>query len=213
MMRSTFVAPLCLAAALALLPRTASAQWTFDFSLGTAFSAPMPLTVSQEGFPDVRLTGRYETKPLHPRQYYAFRIARWAGDAGWLLEEVHHKIYLKNPTDVVQDLEVSHGYNLVTINRGWRRGANVLLVGGGLVITFPHSTIRGKEYPQKTTNYVLSGVTVQGGIGRRFDLSCHFFVDGEAKITASWARIPVVDGHARVPNAALHLLAGAGWEF
>ena len=207
------LAPAWIALALLLVPRPAAAQWTFEFSMGNAFSAPTPLTISQSGYPDVTFTAHYETKPLHSRQYYAFRLARWKDRSGWLLEHLHHKVYLKNLTDVVQDFEVSHGYNLVTLNRGWRRGANMFLAGGGIVVSFPHSEVRGKIYPVKTTNYVLSGVTVQGGVGRRFDLSKHFFVDGEAKVTASWSRVPIVDGHAKVPNAAFHLLAGAGWEF
>ena len=199
---------------LLLVPRPASAQWTFEFAMGNAFSAPTPLTITQTGFPDIHLTAHYETNPLHPRQYYAWRIGRWKDDGGWVLEHVHHKVYLKNVTAEVPDFEVSHGYNLITLNRGWRWGKTMVLAGGGLVVSFPHSEVRGKIYPVKTTGYIWnSGVTAQGAVARRIDLGAHFFVNGEAKLTASWARVPVVDGRATVPNVAVHLLAGAGWQF
>ena len=206
------VAPAVLSLALLIVPAPAAAQWTFEGFVGGAFSVPTPLTISQAGYPDVRFTAHYETKPLASRLYYAWRLARWTTDHGWLLEHVHHKIYLKTPTSVVQDFEVSHGYNLVTINRGWKRGHNVLVVGGGLVITFPHSDVRGKIYPHKET-YKLSGATIQGGVARQLDLSKHVFVTGEGKFSASWARVPIVDGHAKVPNVAFHFLAGGGWQF
>ena len=212
MTRAGCAAPALLSLALLLAPAPAAAQATFEFFMGTAFSAPTPLTVTQAGFPDIRITADYETRPLHPRQYYAFRLAWWQDDGGWLLEHLHHKVYLTNLTAEIRDFEVSHGYNLVTINRGWRRGRYVLLLGGGIVVSYPHSDIRGRVYSQDSP-YHLSGVTIQGAAARRFDLTGHFFVSGEAKLTASWARVPVVDGHARVPNAAFHVLAGAGWEF
>ena len=208
---SQFLVPALLAFTLVLVPAPASAQWTLEFFMGTAFSAPTPLTISQTGYPDIRLIADYETRPLHPRQYYAFRAARWKGDRGWLLEHLHHKVYLKNLTAEVTAFEVSHGYNLVTINHGWRRGANLFMLGGGAVITYPHSEVRGKIYSQDSP-YRLSGVTIQGAAARRIDLTRRLFFRGEAKITASWARVPIVDGHAKVPNAAFHLLAGVGWE-
>jgi hypothetical protein len=210
--RPTLPAQALLSLALVLLPSPAAAQWTFEFFMGTAFNAPTPLTISQTGYPDIRITADYETKPLHPIQYYAYRLARWRDNDGWLLEHLHHKVYLKNVTAEVPAFEVSHGYNLVTINRGWRRGANLFIFGGGAVISYTHSEVRGLHYSQDSP-YHLSGVTIQGSAARRVNLTGHFFISGEAKLTASWARVPVVDGHAKVPNAALHLLAGAGLEF
>jgi hypothetical protein len=200
------------ALALLLNSSAASAQWMVEAFMGDAFSLPTPLTVSQTGYPRYQLTAHYETRPLAPRLYYAWRLARWAGDRGWLVEHVHHKLYLTNPTAVVQDLEVTHGYNLVTLNRGWKRGRTVLLLGAGAVVTFAHSTVRGKVFPHEEP-YRLSGVTIQAGAARRFELTDHFFVTGEGKLTTSWARLPVVDGMAEVPNVAVHLLAGGGWKF
>ena len=209
---SRIAAPALVLLALLLAPAPAAAQVTFEAFLGTAFNAPTPLTITQTGFPAIKFTAHYEERPLDPIRYYAWRLGRWKGDKGWFLEHVHHKIHIDRPTAEVQAFEVSHGYNLVTINRGWRRGANRFLLGGGVVVTFPHTEVRGKIYPQDTS-YLLSGATIQGAASRRFDLTRRFFVSVEGKLTASWASIPVVDGHARVPNAAFHVLAGAGWQF
>lgn len=209
---SRFAAPALVLLALLLAPAPAAAQVTFEAFIGTAFNAPTPLTITQTGFPAIKFTAHYEERPLDPIRYYAWRLGRWKGDKGWFLEHVHHKIHIDRPTAEVQAFEVSHGYNLVTINRGWRRGSTRFLLGGGVVVTFPHTEVRGKIYPQDTS-YLLSGATIQGAASRRLDLTRRFFVSVEGKLTASWASIPVVDGHARVPNAAFHVLAGAGWQF
>ena len=39
------------------------------------------------------------------------------------------------------------------------------------------------------------------------------FVSVEGKITAAWARVPVAEGHATVPNVAFHGIAGVGVSF
>ena len=202
----------CLSLALLLMPAPAGAQVTFEYFRGTAFNVPTPLTVTQSGYPPIRFTAHYSVRPLDDRGYYAYRLGRWKNDKGWMVELVHHKVYLENPTPEVEAFEVTHGYNLVTINRGWRRGGNTLLLGAGVVITHPHSTIRGQTYPQKT-EYLLSGATIQGAAARRIDFAKRLFVSAEGKFTASWATVPVVDGHARVPNVAFHVLAGLGIRF
>jgi hypothetical protein len=195
------------------VPRPTAAQWMVEYFRGTALSVPSPLTINQDGYPPIEFTAHYSTRPFDDRAYYAVRIAHWHDQKGWILEELHHKVYLDNPQGEVEHFEVTHGYNLVTLNRGWRWGGNLVMLGGGAVVTFPHSTIRGLTYPQDTTQYHLSGVTVQGAVGHQFHFSRHVFASVEAKLTASWARVPIVDGNAHVPNAAFHVLAGLGGQF
>jgi hypothetical protein len=206
-----------IASALLILARPAAAQtkaaYTFEYFRGTAFNAPLPLTIDQTGYPSISFTAHYSVRPTQDRAYYAFRLARWKNDRAWIVEELHHKVYLENPQDGVEHFEVTHGYNLITLDRGWRRGHYVLLFGGGIVLTFPHSTVRGQTYPQDTTQYQMSGAAVQGAAGRRFDLSRHVFLSVEGKLTAALARVPIVDGHASVPNLAVHVLGGAGVQF
>jgi hypothetical protein len=169
----------------------------------------MPLTIEQAGYPDIHLTAHYSVRPLQDRSYYAYRFEWWRNKKGWVIEELHHKIYLENTPAEVEKFEATHGYNLVTVSRGWREGNNIFLLGGGVVVTYPHSVVRGQEWPQDS-GYRLSGVTVQGAAARRFEFGRHFFLSVEGKVTASWARIPVVSGHATTPDAAFHALGGVG---
>ena len=59
----------------------------------------------------------------------------------------------------------------------------------------------------------LSGVTLQGAASRRFVLTSRIFATAEGKLTTAWARVPIVDGNATVPNIAFHVLAGLGVQF
>ena len=117
------------------------------------------------------------------------------------------KAYLDNPQQGVDFFEVTHGYNLITANRSWHLRYLSVMAGGGLVVTFPHSTIRGRAL---NPTIDLSGVTGQVAVSRRLRLARHLFAVGEAKITRSWATVPVVNGSASVPNLAVHLIAGLG---
>lgn len=205
-----------LAAGLAILLATATpactqARWSFELFGGTSHSFRTPLTIRQKGEPDVRVTARYSTRPLEDAPYYAYRFARWSGGHGWEAELVHHKVYLENPPPEVQHFEVSHGYNLVTVNRAWMRGAAVLRVGAGVVVARPEATIRGTRYEKGGLfggAYYPSGPTVQGAAGRRFHLAGGLSAEVEGKLTASYARIPIQDGRAVTPNVALHGLVG-----
>lgn len=192
---------------LAVVP--ARAEFSFEYFRGTAFNAPVPLTVQQTGQPPISFTGHYSVRPLQDSPYYAYRFARWTKNRGWIVKFVHHKAYLDNPQGGVDALELTHGYNLITANRGWRSRYVDVLAGGGLVVTYPHSTIRGHQYPHDAGRD-LSGVTAQVAVGRRFNFAPHVFAVVESKLTASWASVPVVDGSANVPNVALHALAGLG---
>ena len=197
---------------LLLMPAPAHAQVAFEVFLGSAFNVPSTLTVTQAGYPPIEFTAHYEVRPLDDRAYYAYRLALWRNNKAWIAELLHHKMYLENPQGEVELFEVTHGYNLITLNRGWRRGNKILLFGGGVVVTFPHSTIRGRTFPDDA-GYSLSGVTIQSAASRRFVLTKRIFASVEGKTTASWARVPVVDGHATVPNIAFHVLLGMGVQF
>ena len=189
---------------LLVVPAPARAQVAFEYFRGTAFNVPTTLTVTQTGYPPIEFTAHYEVKPLAARAYYAYRLELWKKNKAWILEHLHHKVYLENPQGGVEEFEVTHGYNLITFNRGWRRGHYILLVGGGVVLAYPHSTIRGRTWPHDA-GYDLSGGTIQGAVARRFDMGKRIFASVEGKLTASWARVPVVDGNATVPNSAFHV--------
>jgi hypothetical protein len=200
------------AAATILIPAIASGQVTAEYFQGTAFNVPTTLTIRQENFPPISLRAEYSVRPLDDVFYYAVRLGYWREDAGWLVELLHHKIYLDNPTADVESFEVTHGYNMLTLNRGWRRGLNTFMAGGGVVIPHTNSIVRGRERPI-TAPYTLAGVAVQGAAARRFNFTPWLFGSIEGKVTGAWARVPVEGGNATVPNVAFHGLLGIGAQF
>ena len=201
-----------IALALLLIPAVAHGQVTFEYFQGTAFNLPTPLTIAQTGHPDISVTADYSVRPLDDIWYYAARLGYWRQNRGWIIELLHHKIYLDNPPADVASFEVTHGYNIVTLNRGWRRDQTMFLAGGGVVIPHTNSVVRGRERPIAAP-YTFAGAAVQASVTRRFQVRPWLFASVEGKVTAAWARVPVADGHAAAPNVALHGLAGVGVQF
>ncbi len=132
---------------------------------------------------------------------------------------MHHKIYLENNPPEVQRFEITHGYNLLALARRWREGDGSLgyTLGAGVVIGHPETTVRGRTQPEEGGlfghGYHLAGATLLAGVGERFDLSKRFYASVEGKFTASYARVPIRDGHASGPNVAVHVLVGGGANF
>jgi hypothetical protein len=203
--------PAALIAVMLLPPAAARPEWVLEAFTGTAHSFTSPLTVRQPGFRDFGMDARYETRPFSGSPYDSARVGWWKGTAGWELQLVHHKLYLANPTPQVSRLELSHGYNLLTANRATELRGWALRVGAGAVVTFPETTVRGRSRP--AMGYDLSGFTAAVGVGRRWPRASRLALSGELKLTLSWARIPVFDGEADVPNRALHVLLGIGYRF
>lgn len=185
---------------------------------GTSFSLPMPLDLKQNGYDDISFTAHYETKPFNKHPYYAVRVGRWENGKSWEVELVHHKIYLTNNPPDVQHFEVSHGYNLLTVNRAWETKALIYRVGLGMVIAHPESTVRKKEFYEMDGglkgdgNYYVAGPAAQIAIQKRFGIWGGLFGSAEAKFTAAYATVPIADGEAVAPNTAFHFLAGIGYN-
>ena len=189
----------------------AGADWRIEAFTGTAHNFTTPLTVRQTGRPEIRVDARYDTRPFTGSPYYSARLGRWKGSAGWELQFLHHKLYLANPTEEVSHLEISHGYNMATLNRAWERWGFILRGGAGVVFTFPETTVRGRKRP--ILGYDFSGFTAAAGVGGRWPRASRLSVAGELRLTLTWARVPVFEGEAGVPNHALHFLAGLGYRF
>jgi hypothetical protein len=206
---------------LALPPVTAGqetegAHWSVQLFGGSAASVPTTLTVHQDGFPDIRMTAHYATRPWTGAPYYAVRIARWTRGHAWEIELLHHKLYLTNPPDEIQHLEVTHGYNLVTVNRAAVYRGFVVRAGVGVVVAHPESRIRGRAPTSSGGGlgggYYLTGPTVQLAAAKRFTLWRGLFAALEGKATGAYARFPIASGRATAPNVAVHGLVGLGWE-
>lgn len=205
------------AAALLLLGTAARPEgsWSFQLLLGGPLNLPVPLTIRQEGQPDVRLTAHYSSRPFRLPLHWGIQVARRSGGADWALELVHQKLYLDDPPPEVQYFSITHGFNLLTLSRGFRLGDGLWTrVGAGAVLAHPESMVRGREFSGSGllgSGQYLAGATLVGTLEKRIALVDRLYLALVPKITASWARVPVAGGSADVPAVSLHLLSGLGY--
>ncbi|MEN2984216.1 MAG: hypothetical protein ABDH25_04230 [Dictyoglomaceae bacterium] len=222
------------------------ASTSFEFFLGDAINIPTPLTIILYDTGVIYTTGIYETRAFTFRDdanYYAYRFSFNDHKREWYeFELIHHKIYLintpedfgkcysffdyiirlifskYNPPEEIQYFNISHGYNLITINKAWKdKNINWLIyrLGLGVVLAHPQSKIKGEEwsYVEGTLfGFLLAGPAIQGSMGTRHHIG-KFFVSTELKITLAYAVVPVIKGSAHVPNIAVHFLGGFGYSF
>jgi hypothetical protein len=194
----------------------AADRWAAEFHLGGAWNLPLPLVVRQDGHEDLRFRARWQTRAFELPLYYAGRLATMSGERGWMLDLTHHKLHLANPPAEVGSFAVSHGYNLLTLYRLVERDARRLGFGGGVVIAHPESEVRGARLDEGAgawgTGYYLAGPTLGALAGWRPERRRGLYATAEARVTLSYAGVPVANGRAQVPNLALHVTVGAGWE-
>lgn len=245
-MKKKFIISLIFLIIFTIAKSYASTSFEFYF-LGDAINIPTPLTIILNNTGPIYTTGIYETRAFtfqDDANYYAYRFSFKDNKNEWFeLELIHHKIYLINtpedfgkcyspldyiirnlfsnykPPENIQYFNISHGYNLITLNKAWRdKKFNWLIyrVGLGAVLAHPQSKINNKEwsYIEGTFfGFLLSGPTVQASVGTRHPILKNLYISTEVKLTLSYAIVPVVDGSAHVPNIAIHLLLGTGYSF
>lgn len=190
--------------------------WSFELHGGEVYNVPMPLTIGQEGYPGLKLTARYTTEPFTLPVYWDMRLGRWQNSKCWEFEVIHHKLYLENTTAEIQKFNISHGFNMLFLNRGFDCKTFRYRTGIGVVMAHPESNIRGKEFGSSVDNYdwgyYLSGPVLNLAIGKPFRINDRFYLDLEAKTTLAYAHVKIADGHANVYNLALHLILGIGYD-
>jgi hypothetical protein len=184
-------------------------MWSLEIGTGSAYSFPTTLKIQQDNQPEIRVDAEYETRPWEDSPYYSWRISRWNDGGAWELEFVHMKLYLTNNPTEVQHFEVTHGYNLLYVNKAWRIKSFDIRIGGGIVIGHPESTVRNLTLNDKTD---LSGISGQVAVNRRVYFSKRFFINPEGKLTFSTASVPIANGDASVPNIALQGLISIGFD-
>jgi len=192
----------------------AHAQWALEGFLGTSISAHSPLTIRQAGYPTLKFTADYATRPTDPSIYYAVRLSRWWTRWGGVAGYVHQKIYLTNNPPEVQSFKVTYGYNLVGVGAGYLTHGWAFIGTIGPVVSNPASTIRGLEFQHEggifgTGNHV-GGFNLQVGANRRFRFAGWGFATADLRLSAAWTEVPVADGSADTPNYAVHFLLGLG---
>lgn len=200
------------------LPHEKRPRWSFDYNFGGVYNFRLPLTIIQEGYPDIFIEKAvYETEPFTSPHYWDWRFTKWFNNFGISFEGIHQKIYLKNKPAEVQRFGISHGYNMCVFNYVKSFRYLNLSLGLGSVLMHPESTIRGMKYPEgpgfDIHGYVLRGYVINIGIAHQVRLWGRYFINTEAKLTISQANAPIVNGYAKVNNVAFQLIFGPGIDW
>lgn len=192
----------------------AQSRWSFELHGGEVFNVPMPLTIKQQGYPDLKLTARYHTEALTLPVYWDWRFSRWHNNKSWEFEAIHHKLYLENTTPEIEKFNISHGFNMLMVNRGYDKKTFRYRAGVGMVLAHPESKIRGKEFGDTGNDwdmgYYLSGPVLNFAVSKPIRLGGRFYLNAEAKTTFAYSHIKIAEGHANVYNLAFHLVLGIG---
>ena len=193
----------------------AEPEWSIEARVGGAWNAPMPIVLRQQGQENLRIDPTWSSRSFEPPIYYGWRITRWGERSGWALDLAHHKLHLENPPPEVRHFAISHGYNLLTVQRlegreGWQFG-----LGLGAVIAHPESEVRGQAHDEHRgamgEGYYLSGPTAAALLAYTRDLKGGLLASFELRLTMSHAAVPIAGGEAEVPNLAVHGTIGFGW--
>jgi hypothetical protein len=214
-------AGLCLAALMLIIATSSlvSAQTvSIDLMGGTAYNLPTPLTIRQAGFPDIRFTAHYDTKPLGPyAPYYSWRVDVWGSHGAWEFQQIHHRLFLTNTTPEVTRFTIHFGYNYFLAGRAWRTHGFVAHLGGGVIVPNPDNIVRGQSLNANAhaldVGYRLGGVGGAAALSRDLRLASHVYALVDGGLVFGRASVPVVDGSASVPNVAFHGHVGIGFVF
>ena len=189
-------------------------SWTLDIKSGIPVHIPAGLTIHQNNYPEIRLkSARFNSEPFRSPYFWSARLGYQHGSVIWELEEIHLKLFLKNKPEEVQQFSISHGYNLLFINRSFELNDLILIHAGmGIALTHPETTIRSEKFNENNgifnMGYYLSGAAIQLSLEKRIRINRHFFFCPEIKVMQSRSSIPVANGRANFWNANVQFLTG-----
>jgi hypothetical protein len=190
-----------------------------DFSLqvspGYVYCFNTPLYVKQSGYSDIRINARYKTESLKLPIYYSIRIGTSKNNHGWEMEMIHVKMYLQNNPPEIEQFNISHGYNILQLNRNWIWDEFLFRAGAGIVIAHPENIVRRMKFDDKSfldKGYYFSGPCFQVSGEKRIRIYGKLYFSMEVKTTASITKIGVYNGHAIVTHIGLHGLFGLGYS-
>lgn len=197
-------------------------KWRIEYNGGVPYNINLPLTIEQEGHPDINLTANFASEPFVPPIYWVFRVAKWKNDKAWEFEMIHQKLYLENPTPEIQYFSITHGFNMTFINRVFRiklfnTDGFAARIGTGIVFAHAENMIREKEFDQTQSfgdlGYYITYPNINLGLSKEFKLTKFAYLNLEAKHNTSYGKVPIVDGHAKLWHSNFAFVLGAGIEF
>ncbi len=210
---------LFLLAMVLLCPVTGSGQtrWSFTLNGGVPGNIPMPMKISQTGYPGISLFAKFSSEPFRTPFYWMWRFARVQNKKGWEFEAIHHKLILENRPAEIQEFRITHGFNMLFINRSHHNKTFNWRYGAGVILAHPENEVNNLHLDEKggilNRGYYISGPLINLSIGREFYLTKRIFANVEAKATSGIAFVPVYSGRAEVGHLSLHLIAGFGYDF
>lgn len=189
-------------------------KWTFDAHFGNVYNIPTLLKINQANYPEIRHEAKFNTEGFTLPVYWNLRLGRWNDRKSIELELTHHKLYLTNTTQYIQKFNISHGFNILSVNRGFDLNNFTFRYGLGVAITHPESKIRNIEFGDSTNDfdmgYFISGPVANVGIGKKINITNWLYFNAETKSTFAYNIIKIADGKAYLYNIALHLTFGFG---
>jgi hypothetical protein len=191
----------------------ADERWSLEVLVGDAYNFDSRTHIEHDGLGELRFDGEFETHGLEGPLHYAWRVARWRGDRAWELQLLHHKLYLQNLPPGIEALSISHGFNIITLNRAFELDHWRVRVGAGPVVAHPEARIGNSSY---NGPYELGGAAALFGIGRWLQLSSHWSLGAEASLTFGYVDVrpsgsPKVELSVR--NPAVHAQVGLSYGF
>lgn len=184
---------------------------------GNVYNIPSTLTIEQDGFPTLRMTARYRSEGFEAPFYYMIKFAFPLFKNRWQLQFIHHKLILDNPPGEIQHFEVTHGFNLLTLNMQKSLRRYYALLGLGIVLPHSESTIRNQKIDATdgilSTEYEIDAPVVILGLGRQFQISRRLFLLLEGQFIVGRATVDIAGGEADVVSLGLHGIMGLGWHF
>lgn len=204
-----------LAAALASLAGTASAEVELSFYTGAQSAPHSDVRHSEHGKEHVKWEGKSTAMP----PYWGLRATWWeTANWGWGVEMNHAKVYSDKPSKYgYRTLEFTDGLNIVTVN-GWYRWKDAArrwtpYVGAGIGVSIPHVEVEYKGDPL-TLEYQLTGPAVQAVAGISYEINDRWAVFGEYKGTYSENEADLKGGGTLRTDIITNALnIGVSWRF
>ncbi len=197
-------------------------KWHIEFNGGVPYNINLPLTIEQNNQPTLKLTANFDSEPFVTPVYWVFRVAKWKNNKAWEFEMIHQKLYLQNPPPEVQYFSITHGFNMTFVNRAFKiklfnKDGFIFRVGTGIVLAHAENMVRGKEFDQKQSfgdlGYYITYPNINLGLAKEIKLTKFAYLNIEAKHNTSYAKVPIVDGNAKLWHSNFALVVGAGIEF